>query len=61
MSDFFDKMRSDPKNNPFPPIPEPTADPKSLLVTVRALREAVEMLIGRRGSPGTAAVLKRDL
>jgi hypothetical protein len=36
----------------YPSIPEPTQDPRSMLATVQALKEAVEILTGqRRGLP----------
>ena len=34
----------------FPSIPEPTSNPDSVLTSVRALKQAVELLIGTRGN-----------
>lgn len=60
MSDFDSGNRGDPKTNSFPPIPTPRADLASLLRTVQALKEAVEILTGARGSGQNAAVLRKD-
>jgi hypothetical protein len=42
-------------------IPEPNADVASLLLTCKALKEAVETLSGQRGSPADVAVRFGDL
>ena len=34
----------------FPSIPEPTSNSDSVLATVRALKQAVELLVGTRGN-----------
>ena len=34
----------------FPSIPEPTSSADSVLTTVRALKQAVELLVGTRGN-----------
>lgn len=44
-----------------PPIPEPTEEIGSLLATVKALKEAVEILQGQRAGMEMAAVRWQDL
>lgn len=41
-------------------IPEPEPDIKSLVATVRALKDVVEVLVGRKGSPTLQAVRVED-
>jgi hypothetical protein len=62
MSDDLNRLRDEAKasiaaGKVFPAIPEPQPELQALLTTVRALREAVEMLIGRRGTSASRAVL----
>lgn len=45
----------------FPAIPTVTETIKSLYRTIDALKQAVELLLGTRGSGQLAAILKRDL
>ncbi len=46
---------------PAPAIPEPTTTIVGLQASVLALKEAVEILQGQRGSPGNRAVDWDDL
>lgn len=41
----------------YPAIPEFTDDPRSVATTVRALKEAVELLTGQRQGPALGAPL----
>lgn len=50
-----------PKVNIRPAIPEPTMDIGSLLATVQALKEAVEILQGQRAGMPMASVRWQDL
>lgn len=47
--------------NEFASIPEPTADPQSLLASVSALKQTVEALAGQRGTDASTAVTQADL
>lgn len=49
------------KRRERPTIPEPYAELASLRASVIALKEAVEILSGQRGSPVDAAVTWQDL
>ena len=55
------EMTSDPKDNPFPAIPEPGTDIASLLATVQRLRETVQILTGARGPGDNRAVLRKEI
>lgn len=46
---------------PYPSIPDPSEAPSLLLATSRALREAVDILLGRRGQLVDKAVTVQDL
>ena len=45
----------------YPSIPEPVAEPKSLQVSVIALKEGFELLSGQRNDPDRRAVTWDDL
>lgn len=47
-------------NRGIPSIPEPAADVMPLARSVRALKQAVEVLLGRRGDPVAAAYTRQD-
>lgn len=49
------------KQRRLPTIPEPSATVESLHATVRALKEAVELLAGQRGDARDIAVTWGDL
>lgn len=45
---------------PFPSIPMPTANVESILRTVMALKDSVEILTNQKGDGSNAAVLRKD-
>lgn len=44
-----------------PGIPEPAMDPQSMLATIRALKEQVEILSGARGESLDSALRRSDM
>lgn len=40
--------------SPFPAIPEPTTDPVALVKVSRAMKEILELMLGRRGNSAVA-------
>lgn len=45
----------------FPAIPQPEPNLPSMLQTLRAVVEIIEMLVGRRGTDATTAALKASV
>ena len=59
-TDVAQAVGTGPRKN-FPGIAEPRPDLASLLITVQALKIAVETLVRQRGLPLDSAVLMTDL